>query len=106
MLKDRYRVTIYGRTANHGALIDVSHTFTSKSRAETFARAIARYLPTERHEQTNGPLAWVLVYALASDSRLVECGGWSNSYCYASFDPGAVPVKYHEIPRGYYGSRV
>jgi hypothetical protein len=45
----RYQVTIYGRTAIHGALIDITHGFASKARAEAFARAIARYLPTERY---------------------------------------------------------
>ena len=102
-MTDRYRVSIYGRlrtaTDHVGTLVDVTHGFTSKARAERFAKTIARYLP--RPVGDSHPDAWVLVYALpTSSARNAE---W-DAVCYASFDPGGIPVKHHVIPRGYWGA--
>ena len=96
----RYVVTVYGRLDRESPLgtIDVSQSFTSKSKAERFARAISWYLP--RGQSSGGcVLAWVLVYALANGLTSGPPG-----VCYMSLDPGCVVVKDHMIPRGYHGA--
>lgn len=100
----RYQVSIFGRlheSHNYGS-VDITHGFTSKARAESFARAIARYLPPYTDACNYGPLVWVLLYSLPKPQTKLRLG-WTTPHCYLAFDPGGVVVKRHEILAGYFG---
>jgi len=102
-MRHRYAVDVCwsGWRPEAKGFVDTSHLFTSKVAAETFARAIARCLP--RTLSDGSPIAWILVHAFAADHGTAV--SVARSVCYLSLDPGAIVVKHHDIPRGFYGSK-
>lgn len=104
-MRDRFLVEVVWATwlPDARGMVDTRHMFASRSRAESFARAIAKRLPPMRADRN--PVSWVLVSALASNRpEDRNLGRGTYRHCYLCFDPGAVVVKHHEIPRGFHGA--
>ena len=101
-MRPRYEVSIWGRLTPTAALgsVDVTQTFTSRCKAERFARAISRHLPSSLTPEGTAQ-SWVLVSAYAVDERIAAAYG--GKHCYMSLDSGAVVVKHHDIMSGYHG---
>ena len=83
-------------------VVVTSHVFSSKARAESFARAIACRLPSGKTAD-GCPITWVLVSALATTRGNAVSLGTAD--CYLALDPGGVVVKRHSPRRGFYGAR-
>jgi hypothetical protein len=101
---ERYQVTVCWatyRTECPSGMVDTVHYFGSKVRAEQFAREISYYIGGKTSDGC--PIAWVLVSALAT--TLGNAISYGGTYCYLSYDRGAVQVKRHEIGRGYFGAK-
>ena len=81
-----------------------SYTFTSRTAAERFARAISFHLPARATERDLSP-AWVLVYALPlPDAHPYQIYS-PNGLCYLCYDANGVTVKRHEINGAHYGAK-
>jgi len=98
----RFQVCVYGRLRPGAPLgtVDATQGFADRLSAERFALAISHRIP-EGHD-ANGPLAWVLVYAMPDPTQRAVLAG-ELGFSYLCYDHAGVTVKRHEIAAGFYG---